>query len=401
VKAILFANTDWYLFNFRLGLARELRRRGFDILLVSPPGSYGRQLRAEGFRWQPLAMDRGSINPLREALLIGHLVRLYRRERPDIVHHFGIKCAVHGSIAAAVTGVPARVNAVTGMGYVFANEALMARLLRPVVRTLLRLSLSRRHSLLILQNEDDMAGVRQQRIASRRVLRLIRGSGVDTVRFRPAASPVLSGQTTRVLLAARLLWDKGIADYVDAARKLRLAGLPIQFLLAGEPDAGNPASIPQAELEAWAVEGVVDLLGHVEDMPALLASVDIAVLPSYREGLPKSLIEAAACALPLITTDVPGCRDAVVDETNGLIVPARNASALAAAIRRLHDNREWARTLGRAARDRAVAEFDETIVISKTLEVYGELMPKLTRRSWQDSAVSGSQARASPGGPAG
>jgi glycosyltransferase involved in cell wall biosynthesis len=197
------------------------------------------------------------------------------------------------------------------------------------------------------------------------------------------------------------LWDKGIAEYVDAARKLRLAGLPIRFLLAGEPDAGNPASIPQAELEAWAVEGVVDLLGHVEDMPALLASVDIAVLPSYREGLPKSLIEAAACALPLITTDVPGCRDAVVDETNGLIVPARNASALAAAIRRLHDNREWARTLGRAARDRAVAEFDETIVISKTLEVYGELMPKLTRRSWQDSAVSGSQARASPGGPAG
>jgi glycosyltransferase involved in cell wall biosynthesis len=202
-------------------------------------------------------------------------------------------------------------------------------------------------------------------------------------RFAPRAQPAQAGvgvgagaeaQPTRVVLAARLLWDKGIAEYVEAARLLRAKGLAVRFLLAGSPDPGNPAAIPQATLDGWQAEGLVELLGQVSDMAALFASVDMVVLPSYREGLPKSLIEAAACALPLITTDAPGCREVVTHEVNGLLVPVKNATALANAIKRLHLDPAWAWQLGLAARARATAEFDERIVIEKTIGVYGELV---------------------------
>jgi glycosyltransferase involved in cell wall biosynthesis len=379
LKAILFANTEWYLYNFRLPLARALRARGFEVLLISPPGEYGERLRAEGFRWQPLPMDRRSLNPPRELGLLFHLTRLYRRERPDVVHHFTVKCVIYGAIAAALARVPARINAVAGLGYVFSNPALKARLLRPLVGGLMRWSMNSPRSRLILQNSDDVAAFTQAHLADPRHIRLIKGSGVDTERFRPRAEPPLSAPPTRVLLAARLLWDKGIGEYVDAARRLRAAGLPIHFLLAGAPDPGNPDSVRQEELDAWAAEeGLVQPLGHVADMRALFAKTDIVVLPSYYgEGVPRSLIEAAACALPIVTTNNPGCREVVTDGVEGLLVPVRDAGTLAAAIRRLHAHPEWARQLGRAARAKTLAEFDERIVIERTLAVYQELLPEL------------------------
>ncbi|WP_309678792.1 glycosyltransferase family 4 protein [Polaromonas sp.] len=383
MKIILFANTEWYLFNFRLSLAKALQSQGHEVLLISPPGEFGARLQAEGFRWQALPMDRRSLNPLQELRLLAHLCQLYRRERPALAHHFTIKCVVYGSIAALLARVPARVNAVAGMGYVFTNNALKARLLRPLVRALMRLVLNGRGARLILQNNDDVAAFAQAGLARPELVRLVKGSGVDLTRFTPHAQPVQDDQEgqvgkdtqpTRVLLAARLLWDKGIAEYVEAARLLRAQGLTIRFLLAGAPDPGNPAAIPQATLDGWAAAGLVELLGQVSDMAALFASVDIAVLPSYREGLPKSLIEAAACALPLVTTDAPGCREVVTHEVDGLIVPVKNGQALAAAIRRLHLDPAWARRLGLAARARALQEFDERIVIRQTLAVYAELL---------------------------
>jgi len=373
LKAVLFANSDWYLFNFSLALARRLKASGYDVLLLSPPGAYGGRLREVGLSWQPVPMNRQSLNPLRELRLVARLIGIYRRERPDIVHHFTIKCVVYGAIAATLAGVPARINAVTGLGHVFTSSSLRARLLRPLVRAMMRWALTAKRSRLILQNSDDVANLGI--FADGWKIRLIKGSGVDISRFRPGRKPVLTGETTRVLLASRLLWDKGLGEYVEAARRLLGAGLPMRFRIAGAPDPGNPASIPQAQLDAWAAEGAVEPLGHVEDMPAELARTDIFVLPSYYgEGLPRSLIEAAASALPLIATDRPGCRDVVSDGENGLIVAARDAAALAAAIRRLHDNPVWARKLGQAARNKALAEFDQRTVISRTLEVYAELL---------------------------
>lgn len=377
MKIILFANTEWYLFNFRLSLAKALQAQGHEVLLISPPGEYGVRLQAQGFRWEALPMNRKSLNPLQELRLLAYLCRLYRREQPALAHHFTIKCVVYGSIAALVARVPARVNAVAGMGYVFTNQALKARLLRPVVRGLMRLVLNGRGARLILQNNDDMAAFAKAGLARPELTRLVMGSGVDLARFTPRVPSVQARpdvQPTRVVLAARLLWDKGIAEYAEAARQLKAKGLSIRFLMAGAPDPGNPAAIPQATLDGWQTEGLIELLGQVSDMAALFATADMVVLPSYREGLPKSLIEAAACALPLVTTDVPGCREVVTHEVDGLLVPVKDATALASAIERLHLDPKLARELGLAARARALREFDEKIVIGKTLAVYEELL---------------------------
>jgi glycosyltransferase involved in cell wall biosynthesis len=372
---ILFANTDWYLYNFRRSLALSLRDSGHELLLISPPGPYGERLRALGLRWKPLPMDRRSLNPLREAAFLWHLWRLFRREKPDLVHGFTIKCAVYGSLAARLSGVPARVNAVAGMGYVFTSQDAKARLLRPLVRSLLKLALGGRGARLILQNPDDVALFEQARLVDAEQVRLIPGSGVDCSRFAAAISARESfGNRPRVLLPARLLWDKGIAEFIAAIRRLQGEGRDVEFLLAGDPDPGNPAAVPETALHGWVEEGLVRWLGHVDDMPALFASVDMVVLPSYREGLPKGLIEAAACALPLVTTDVPGCREVVTDGIDGLLVPARDADSLAIAIARLLDDPVLARKLGEAARTKALAMFDERIVIARTKAVYDELL---------------------------
>lgn len=376
MKIVLFANTDWYLYNFRRSLALALQRQGFDLLLLSPPGPYGEALRALGLRWLPVPMERRSLNPLREARLLGWLVALLRRERPHLVHGFTIKCAIYGSLAARAAGVPARVNAVAGMGYVFTSRDATAKLLRPLVRSLMRAALGRRDARLILQNPDDVALFERAGLVDRACIRLIRGSGVDCSRFaarrvRDPARPL------RVLLAARLLWDKGVAEFVAAARRLRDEGRTLEFLLAGAPDPGNPAAVPEGTVRGWADEGVLRWLGHVEDMPALLGNVDVVVLPSYREGLPRGLIEAAACALPLITTDVPGCREVVTDGVDGLRVRVRDPVALARAIARLQDDPALARRLGLAAREKARAQFDERIVIEQTQAVYRELLGDL------------------------
>jgi glycosyltransferase involved in cell wall biosynthesis len=378
VKIILFANTDWYLFNFRLPMARVLKAQGHDVMLISPYGDYGARFCEAGFRWEPLAMERRSLNPFREILVLIRLALLYRREQPDVVHHFTVKCVVYGAAAAAFARIPARINAVAGLGYVFSNNSLKARLLRPLVRGLMRWSLNNAQSRLILQNPDDVKAFTLAGIVDAPRVHLIRSSGVDTHRFQPTGGAVGSGQPTIVLLAARLLWDKGIAEYVQAARKLHGAGLPIRFLLAGAPDHGNPASVRQDELDAWAAEGVVEPLGHVDDMREQLANTDIMVLPSYYgEGVPRSLIEAAACGLPIVTTDSPGCREVVTDGVDGLLIPVRNSEALAGAIQRLHENPIFRSELGAAARQRALAEFDERIVIEKTLVVYHELLSGL------------------------
>ncbi|SFN31837.1 glycosyltransferase family 4 protein [Dokdonella immobilis] len=374
MKIVLFANTEWYLYNFRRSLALALRDAGYEVLLISPPGPYGEKLRALGLRWVPVPMVRRSLNPLRELHLLWHLWRLFRRERPALVHGFTIKCAVYGSLAARMAGVPARINAVAGMGYVFSSADLKARLLRPLVRALLRLTLGGANARLILQNPDDVALFEQAGLVDGANVRLIAGSGVDCMRFKARPAARESNGPPKVLLASRLLWDKGIAEFVAAARILRAEGRGGAFLLAGDPDPGNPAAVPLATVQGWVDEGVLQWLGHVDDMPALFASVDMVVLPSYREGLPKGLIEAAACALPLVTTDVPGCREVVTDGVDGLRVPVRDADALARAIARLIDDPELATRLGQAARAKALERFDERLVVARTIAVYRELL---------------------------
>lgn len=372
MKILLFANTDWYLYNFRLTLAQAIKAQGHDVICISPPGPYGAGLEASGCRWLPLPMDRRSLNLWTEVRLLQHLITLYRRIHPDLAHHFTLKCVGYGSLAARVAGVPT-VNAITGLGHVFTTDTLRTRLLRPAIRGLLRFCLNHPHSRLIVQNPDDREELLAQRLVHAERIRLIRGSGVDTQRFRPRAGP-RRPSPFRVLLAARLIWEKGVGEYAQAARQLRQEGLPIEFRLAGEPDPGNPTAVPQETIAEWQQQGSLTVLGHVDAMESLLADTDLMVLPSYREGTPRSLLEAAACGLPVITTDSIGCREVVEHGVNGLLVPPRNATALADAIRRFYHDPQECQRMGQAGRAKVLAEFDERLVIQQTLAVYRELL---------------------------
>lgn len=373
MKILFFANTDWYLYNFRLALAKYLREHELEVVMLSPVGPYGALLEAEGFRWIGLEMNRRSLNPAREFALIRRIAAVYASENPDIVHHFTIKCVVYGSLIARWHGIPNRVNAVTGLGYVFSDEGYRARLLRPVVRNLIKAALGGDGSRLILQNKDDVAAFIAADLASEQRTHLIMGSGVDTCRFQPLAT-ARQAPVMRVLLASRLLWDKGIREYIEAARLVRERNLAVEFLLAGSPDPGNPRSVPPAQVTKWQRAGSVTYLGHVADMPRLLSEIDLVVLPSYREGVPRSLLEAAACALPIVTTDVPGCREVVRQGVNGLLVPACDAAALAAAIQFFYEHPDERVRMGRAGRDRALSDFDQRFVFDKTFAVYRELL---------------------------
>lgn len=373
MKILLFANTEWYLYNFRRTLALALQDAGHDVLLLSPPGPYGEKLEALGLRWLPIPMARRSLNLFREVALVIWLSKLMRRERVDLVHGFTIKGAVYGSLAARLARVPARVCGIDGLGYVFASNDLKARMLRPLVRAMLRLALNGENARLILLNHDDVAFFQQAGLVDSNLVRLIPGAGVDCERFELSGQRV-KGQPLRVLMAARLLWDKGLAEYVAAARLLNGQRRQIHLLLAGTPDPGNPKSVPVETVQSWVDDGLIDWIGHVSDMPTLLATVHVVVLPSYREGLPTTLTEAAACSLPLITTNVPGCRDVVTHEVDGLLIPVRDAAALAQAIARLDDDPVLATRLGAAARAKALALFEERIVIKSTMAVYAELI---------------------------
>jgi glycosyltransferase involved in cell wall biosynthesis len=268
------------------------------------------------------------------------------------------------------------VNAVAGMGYVFASDRPKARMLRPIIKMLMRGTLGGGHSRLILQNPDDVQALTAARLVPMQKIRLIRSSGVDTGRFCPAPKEDAGSRPLRVLLAARLLWDKGIREFVHAAGLMRERGRNVEFILAGMPDPGNPRSVDRSEVEQWHRRGLVDWRGHVEDMPALLDCADVMVLPSYYgEGVPRSLIEGAASGLALVTTDLPGCREVVAQHgIDGLHVAARDAAALADSLALLDDDRALLRRLGDRARQKALADFDERVVIGKTLEVYDELL---------------------------
>lgn len=376
MRIVFFANTDWYLYNFRLSTAARLQARGAEVVMLSPPGEFGPRFADHGIRWITLKMDRASLNPLREAFTLKELATVLRRERPQLIHNFTVKCAVYGALAARLAGVPAVVNAVAGMGYVYASNGLKARVLRPVVSALMRSTLGHGNSRVILQNPDDAAALDALKLVSPDRMRVILSSGVDTQRFRPADADDGEPRPLRVLLAARLLREKGVGELVEASRMLQHRGRNVEFLLAGTPDPGNPGSFSRDEVEQWHRQGLVKWLGHVEDMPSLMRSVHVMALPSYyREGVPRCLIEGAASGLCLITTDLPGCREVVTGHgVDGLQVPPRDPASLAALLMQLDDDREQLARLGAKARERAKEHFDERLVIDRTLKVYEELL---------------------------
>lgn len=377
-RVILFANTDWNLYMYRLPLARYIRAAGYEVVMVAPPGRFVEGVREAGFRFVPVEMSRKGLNPFAELHTLARLVRLFRREKPDIVHSFTAKGVLFGSLAARLAGVKQIVNSITGLGYVFSSADLQARLLRPLVERWYRMVL--RDSQVIFQNSDDQHYFVEQAFISGTDGHLILGSGVDTELLQPVPEPDIESDTgpdagldtgPLVLLAGRMLWDKGIDAFVEAARLLRQEGVRARFALVGDSDEGNPAAVPRPQLEAWQAEGVVEWWGFRDDIDKVLAQGHVVCLPSFREGVPRVLLEAGALGRPLITTDTPGCREVVQHGENGLLVPVRDAAALAAAIRRLLADKALRQQMGLRARATVEARFSIDRVAQDTLRIYG------------------------------
>jgi len=362
---------DWYFWSHRLPIARAARAAGWDVVVATRVTGHGARIRREGFRLVPIGLRRRTLAPWREAAAIAELLRLHRRERPDLVHHVAMKPVLYGSLAAALAGVPAVVNALAGMGYVFTSSGVKARLLRPLIRTAFRWLLDRPNSRLILQNPGDVAAMTKGTVTAERVA-LIRGSGVDTQIFRPREEPE---GTPVAVMVSRMLWDKGVGELVEAARLLRRREVPLRVVLVGPPDPENPASIPERQLRDWDAAGDVAWWGERSDIAEIWAKGQIAVLPSHREGLPKSLLEAAACGRPMVAADVSGCREIVKDGVTGLLVPPGDAGALADALERLARDPGLRRRLGAAARDLVERELSEEAVVAQTLALYRSLVP--------------------------
>ena len=373
MKIIFFANTEWYLYNFRLGLARYLRDKGYEVIMMSPMGPYGEKLVQEGFRWYGLPMDRMSINIFTEMKLLWKIWKIYRSEKPDVVHNFTIKCVVYGSLMGRFAGVHSRINAVTGLGHVFIGGSLKASLLRPIVKLLLKMTLAGKQSRLILQNPDDKALFLKLGLVDENKIDLIKGSGVNTDLFLPVDHSVK--KPFKVFLAARLLWEKGIREYIEVIKFLheKRPG-EFEFYLVGSSDSGNPSAVPQDDIDQWIREDLVIAPGHVDDIHTMMKEMDLVVLPSYREGVPRGLIEAAAMELPIITTDAPGCREIVADGVNGYLVPVRDWKVMANKMEYLLDNTDICEQLGKAGRQKVLDEFDEKIVFEKTFHVYEKVL---------------------------
>lgn len=370
-KVLMVANTSWYLYNFRLPLARHLRDIGYEVVMVAPPDAYAERLVAEHFRWIPLELHRKSLNPFRESLTLLHFWKIYRQEKPAVCHHFTIKCVLYGTIAAKLAGVKAVVNAITGLGHAFIGQGWLHRAVRPFLRFVYRKILTARRVQVIFQNGDDYREFLDRKMIVPDKTTIIRGSGVCLQRFRPRPGMPESPPCPTVLLASRLIREKGLMEYVEAARILKEKGLEISFALAGRVDEGNPSSISEKMLQDWVQEGVIDYLGHIENIEEVLDVATIVALPSYREGTPRILLEAAAMGKPLVATDVPGCREVVRHGHNGLLVAPKDAVGLAQAIQTLVEDPQTLARFG--INSRVVAhEFKDTQVIQATVQVYGK-----------------------------
>ncbi len=369
MKILFFANTDWYLYNFRLSLAQRLQEQGHRVVLVSPKGAYSSRLKKMGFRWINFNLNRRGLNPILEGITILRLARLYWHERPDMVHHFTIKCVLYGSLVSHLLSIKPVVNSVTGLGYIFTEGDRSRNWLRWMVFLLYRIVL--RGTSVIFQNPEDRALFIEKRLIDLKSSTLIRGSGVDTIRFSP--KPEGTGAPL-VIFPGRLLWDKGVGEFVRAARLLREEGIQARFALIGDSDPDNPSSIPTAQIQEWERDGVIEWWGWREDMEAVFAQADLVCFPSYyKEGMPKALIEASACGRPIITSDMPGCHEIVRPGENGLLVPPHDPRALADAMRSLIENPSHRKQMGIRGREIVIKEFSEKEILSQTLAFYHSL----------------------------
>jgi glycosyltransferase involved in cell wall biosynthesis len=372
-RLLFVVNHAGFFISHRLPLALAARDAGYDVHVATPRSKHVPQLQATGITWHELRLSRSGLSPIAEWQSFRGLCELYRHLRPRVVHHVTSKPVLYGTLAARVTGTHAVVNAISGMGHVYAEGDLAHRLLRAGVSIIYRLVLRHPRMRVIVQNREHRELFARRSWVRDSDMVLVPGSGVDVLRFAPRLADRRG--TVRIIMASRLLYTKGVEEFVAAARLLKKRKVDAQFVLVGEPDPDNPGSVPEGVLRKWHSEGSIDYRGRQEDMSAVFAEADVVCLPTYYgEGIPKVLVEAAACGLPIVTTDWPGCREIVEHGNNGLLVPIRNSDALATALETLAGDPALRRAMGTRGRARAEGEYSLDSVISKTLAVYSDLL---------------------------
>ena len=356
----------------RMGLAKAAQNAGYDIHVAAPDEAERQSIAAAGFHFHEIPLDRRSINPWREFRCIAALVRLFRELRPDLVHAMRLKPIVYGGIAARVTRASAIVYGTTGLGYAFSKNSIKTILLRTVLKAGFRQALRHPNCRILVENPDDASTLVSCGLVAAGMARVIKGVGIDLSQF-----PLL-GQAEGepvVVLASRMLWDKGVGEFVSAAVRLRAEGVRARFALVGDTDPGNRSAVPASQLEEWKRLGIVEWWGWQKEMAPVFAQAHVVCLPSYyREGVPRILIEAAACGRPIVTTDAPGCREIVNHNHNGLLVPVKDSTALAAALRTLIEDPAMRERMGINGRALAAGEFSQECVNEATLRVYDELL---------------------------
>lgn len=367
-KLLFFVTEDWYFYSHRLPLAIAAKNAGYEVVVVTRVNQHGELIRAHGLKLINISISRRSRNPFKELLIVFRLFNIYRTEKPDIVHHVALKPVLYGSVAARLAGVSSVINALAGLGFLFVSKQKKAFFLRPIVEWAFRVLLNRANTRVILQNPDDMSLLINREILKREQAVLIRGSGVDIEHFSLSEE---SNEMPLVVLASRMLWDKGVGIFVEAAKELKQQGVEARFCLVGEGDPDNPNSIPDSQIETWQSEKVIEWWGRRNDMPNVFAKSHIVCLPSaYGEGVPKVLIEAAACGKPIVTTDAPGCREIVRHQVNGLLVSINNKKELAAALLILINDKKLRINMGQRGREIVEKEFVIDIVVLQTLDLY-------------------------------
>ena len=375
-KVILVANTDWYLYNFKQSFLSFLEQNGFQIIIVSPVGYYSERIKNLGIRHIGWTIGRQSILPWQELYGLWKLVGIYRNEKPDIVHHFTVKPVLYGSIAAKLSGVPSVINAITGRGYTLLANEWKARLIRPVVSLLYQIAFTHSNMRVIFENEIDQDYFLHAGYVSRDKCDLIEGVGVDVEKFFPVPEPQGIPVVTYV---GRLLWDKGVGIFVDSARILK-GKLAAKFVLVGIQDVGNPSNIPEEKIQLWVDEGLIEWAGWYEDVKSAYDSSNLIVLPSFYEGVPTVLLEAAACARAIVASDIPGNRIVVEDQVTGLIVPVNDAEALVVGIEKLLLAPELRSAMGAAGRERIIRSFTTQRINHETFAVYKKLNKMIPSR---------------------
>jgi glycosyltransferase involved in cell wall biosynthesis len=368
-RTIIFLVTeDWYFWTHRLPVAHAARQAGFEVIVAARTTAHAERIRGEGFQVRPLAWRRKGDGPLVAVRALAAIYRIYRVERPTLVHHVALKAIVFGSIAAFFARVPHQVNAVAGLGFAFTETSPKTLALRTAILLVLRLFVRRPNSYVIVQNSSDGEYLTRRGVLRPSQVVTIRGSGVDVARFAPTAEP-----TGRIVVTtvSRMLRHKGLEVLVKAANLLRKRGMDLRFLLVGPIDAESPASLTEGELRAWARTDVVEWLGPCDDIPEIWAQSHIAAFPSfYREGIPLALLEAAACGKPIVCTNIPGCREVVEHEVSGLLVPENDPAAFAQAVELLARDQQLRCRMGEEGRRRAERFFTKEIVAEQTMVLY-------------------------------